>query len=518
MDHVKLNLRVYLYRLSIVLSVLFLSSCNSGSTSPSIQSSASNPGILSTLAVSSPLYTAKEISPMIPLKLHSNYANLFVAIGGSAINNPLIIESGLNPDGTLDVLVDTGSPALIIPKYFLNPKNIKVLESCVVDYWGNVDDLVQGQVAIKSVGGGTKYSVDSFIFYAVRTVGDRCAKTTGGTPNNSYPDQAYFHPNTWVGQGQAMIGLGTGLLNPTYNSKSYCVGGFFNFLDYSKYSRASFSIISFGNGVPRDESQIPFNMQSYISIGTEDKGSNFNYSPMPNVSSGSACLGKKAQATHPDYWDGAPMSVTIGNLPIKLTPNPRITGFESFAYASVDTGGGSLSIADLPGNPNINGLKEINAVNSIGNGCYLVKPDTTIMVELHDDIESNNGKTLYTYKVSPAESLWGSDHVVICEYANGSGHTNVGFPLFYAANTVSFDFTNQRLGVSFGPITPPDEFKRPNYFCGDWKSMYMDPITSPGFMPWIIWYESAPITITNFIWPAYDCNNRLLHPELFLFH
>lgn len=526
MRNAKLNIKSGFCYLGVMLSTLFLASCNSGSSTQPTVSTTTVTDNLTTLASSKPLYSSADVDRMIPLKLLNQYDNFHIAVGGGALNSskPPV---GLNPDGSLDLFLDSGSPALIIPKYFLDPKKIKVLESCVVDYWGNIDDLVQGQILVKSARGGTSYKVDNFIFYAVRTIGDTCTSTKANSIGDFPNSDPYFTPGRWLPQRQAMMGIGTGLVNPTFNSKQYCVGSFFNFLDYSKYSLTKqpiFSIVSFGNALPTPpspEKQIPFSMQSYISVGNADRGSNFNYSPMPNVSvPSSSCPAYGSWR----YWNRSPISVSVESHELKLGLGQSPAGGHddrginsALPYAGVDTGGGGLGIVDAPGNPSITYLNSINALESQSlDGCYYIKAGKFVTVKLYNSTKSSTESIVvnnsYSYTTQPY--TWGGYQATICPYSQGGG-AGTGFTLFYAANTVSFDFANQRIGVSLGQIAPPSPLRLPHFFCDDWASMYN--ITS--YSDWTTWSESTPTPFSlQFLWNDFACNKRILHPELFLFH
>lgn len=482
--------------LGVVLSALYLVGCNNGSSGVSSQPVMSgSKSIVNKNTLASPTYSTAEVGKMIPLKLLNTYDNFFMSIGGAAVN-------GYNPDTTVDVFVDSGSTVLVIPEAYVKASNVKVLESCVNDYWGNVDDLVQGQISAKSADGATNYTVESYIFYRVRNIANKCTNNVTGK---------YFDGT--LHQRQLIMGIGTGLLNPTYNSKRYCVGGFFNFLDYSSYSQANFSIVSFGNALesmPSSEKLIPFSMQSYISVGVTDKGSNFNYTPMKtNNAFPTFPCSDKVQSSW-SYWNRAPISIKVESfqlqLPIYSNATPT-TGSESsiIPYAAVDTGGGSLGMVDLPGNPNINALNNLNVLEIPSNGCYKFKQGASIRVQL-GNINSNTINTSYNYKVLPA--VWGAYQPAICISGTNMSF-NSGFPLFYAANTVTFDFTNQRIGVSLGQITPPSPIPLPNFFCSVWRSKY-------NIVSYHSW-GSAPRDIQA-QWASYYCNERLLTPEMYLFH
>lgn len=524
MSNVRLSFKLTSCYLSVMLSGVVLASCNSGSTVSSAQVATLGAGssvdkstvaavntvtTVQNPALSSP-YSTAVVKKMIPMKLFNSYDNFQVALGGAAI-------SGVNPDATLDVFLDTGSTILVIPEYYVNMAKVKVLKSCVVDYWGNVDDLLQGQIALKSTDQSVSYAVESYIFYGVRTNTNQCQSTVGGTPTNQY--SPYFTPGE-LHQRQLIMGAGTRLLNPTYDSKKYCVGGFFNFLDYSKYSstkQAIFSVVSFGNALstpPSPEDQVPYSMQSYISVGLPSLGPGYNYSPMLNAPADQSSSCPSNVYNSWEYWDRSPASITADGISLKLPLVQTPTGSESAAstvpYASVDTGGGSLGMMDAPGNPNLNALAAKDDLNppypTSGVSCYNIKPGLSIKVKLTS--MSGNAPNTYGYKVLP--SSWGAYQAGIC--VNGANVSfNTGFPLFYAASTVSFDFTKQRIAISLAQINPPVNLPLPNFFCATWQSTY-------GVNVGYNWGITPPSSVIQNFWSAYNCDARILHPEWYLFH
>lgn len=407
------------------------------------------------------LYSTADIGKMIPLKLSHAYDSFWLALGGSAIR-------GNNPDKTFDVLVDSGSTILVIPEDYVNPKKVTVLEECVVDYWGNIDDLVQGQVSLQSTDKSINYAVESYTFYRVRNITHQCKNVIKNTEKTALnPKGPYYIPGTAL-QRQMIIGTGTQLANTIY-SKKYCIGGIFNFIDYSKYSpnkQAIFSFVSFGNAQqnpPNPEKNIPFLMQTYISVGIADRGHDFNYTLMPTAKLPSTRPCPELVHSSWNFSSRIPASISVNNTPLQLALN-KTPKTSNIPYLAVDSAGGSLRMRDSIGNPNINALHQANVLMmkhpiQLPNGsiCYGIKPGVAIDIQLHP-MNSPVISTLYSYTTQ--KQSWGAYQASICEYGKKRGG-NLGFSLFYAANTISFDFTNQRLGISLGPITPPAKLNLP---------------------------------------------------------
>lgn len=98
-----------------------------------------------------------DFSSAIPLRGHVYRDNQFaVSLTGSAIKG--VYESNF----------DTGSWTTSLPYGCLDKTKITVLKRNVRDCWGNLADLVKGQLILTSSDGNTKYSVDNYEFYAMK--------------------------------------------------------------------------------------------------------------------------------------------------------------------------------------------------------------------------------------------------------------------------------------------------------------------------------------------------------------
>jgi len=97
-------------------------------------------------------------SKMIPLRDAKYRKNQYVAsLKGSAISSNTPYE----------IHFDTGSWTTSIPGGVLNLDKIKVLKADVTDPWGNLTDLVSGQLILESVD-GTPYILNDYQFYAIK--------------------------------------------------------------------------------------------------------------------------------------------------------------------------------------------------------------------------------------------------------------------------------------------------------------------------------------------------------------
>jgi hypothetical protein len=97
-------------------------------------------------------------SKMIPLRDAKYRKYQFVAkLKGSAfsLNTPY------------EIVFDTGSWTTSIPGGALNFDKIKVLKENINDPWGNLADLVSGQLILESVD-GTPYELNDYVFYATK--------------------------------------------------------------------------------------------------------------------------------------------------------------------------------------------------------------------------------------------------------------------------------------------------------------------------------------------------------------
>jgi len=95
----------------------------------------------------------------IPLRSAKYRKNMFVAsLTGSAIR-------GAHP---YEVNFDTGSSQLCLPYGCLNKSKLTVLDKDVRDCWGHKADRVKGQLSMISRDGKTTYSIDDYVFYAMK--------------------------------------------------------------------------------------------------------------------------------------------------------------------------------------------------------------------------------------------------------------------------------------------------------------------------------------------------------------
>lgn len=101
-----------------------------------------------------------DTSDAIPLRDRKHRKNMFaMALTGSAIRGPEPYE----------VNFDTGSVQLCLPYGCLDRSRITVLDEDVRDCWGNRADRVRGQISAVSRDGKTTYTIDDYVFYAMKS-------------------------------------------------------------------------------------------------------------------------------------------------------------------------------------------------------------------------------------------------------------------------------------------------------------------------------------------------------------
>ena len=98
-----------------------------------------------------------DVGRMIPLRDQKYRGYDFtVSLSGDAILGSIPYE----------INFDTGSWTTSLPYGCLNKTKIKILEKNVKDPWDVLSDKVQGQLALTSKDGKTRYTIDNYIFYA----------------------------------------------------------------------------------------------------------------------------------------------------------------------------------------------------------------------------------------------------------------------------------------------------------------------------------------------------------------
>lgn len=101
-----------------------------------------------------------DYSNMIPIRTAKKMDYDFeMSLTGSAIKN----------NRPFNIHFDTGSFSTTIPYSAIDKTKITVLQKGAKDNWGQVSDLVSGQICVKSVDGKTNYCLDDFKFYAIES-------------------------------------------------------------------------------------------------------------------------------------------------------------------------------------------------------------------------------------------------------------------------------------------------------------------------------------------------------------
>jgi F5/8 type C domain len=112
-----------------------------------------------------------DTASSIPLRDYTGSNDFAMNLGGGA----------LKVSGPYPILFDTGSWNTHIPYGALNKAGLTVLQSNVITEWGKLADKVQGQLAARSRDGQTMYTIDNYIFFALKNPDGSDMADTGGS-------------------------------------------------------------------------------------------------------------------------------------------------------------------------------------------------------------------------------------------------------------------------------------------------------------------------------------------------
>ncbi len=367
-------------------------------------------------------------SKMIPLRnaVYRKYQYV-VKLKGKAINL----------DNPYEIHFDTGSWTTSIPGGALNFDNIKIIEKNVKDPWGNLADMVSGQLILESLD-GTPYELNDYVFYATKD-----KNTLEYLPDDR--QSAYA------------------------NGQNSILGAFPSIDPVTKLPSVPFAIASkyasnnLGLGIVSDcydDITTDWNkMKSYLQIGIDPTISNkLNFrNDIPNW--------RNQAEFHPEAVPGFKIS-------IKFSDTNKIIETNNNLIATVDTGAPDLTLRLGETNPQD---KEPFTSHFVKEGSWLgwnnseyinhakTLIDAEVIVEFKDSQGISNswsfpvGKNPYASPNILYSGQWnGGVPYTLITPSGPPNRINLGNTIYFYCPVYYWDIKNKRVGIGFRNQQKPD--------------------------------------------------------------
>ena len=313
-------------------------------TNTNTNSSTSTFSVTSTSEGSSTQTAVNLSAAMIPLAYLENGKMISPYLNRSLIGSAIDTSQTANTH----VLFDTGSNTLILPRKIVNTANVKVLQKDMLSFFGDLSDLVSGEIGLQGQD-GTRYMIPDFVFYV--TPSSSCLTNPDFTVTTGTTTTTCISFHTAAG----VFGAGPLLINVKNKQSIYqttCVGSFLNFYHYqANHYKAQYGIYNFP--VPGST----FTPNLFLGVGQQPGIVESNTKSFPMTPSAPLAMCDKIPSMQTPVSFYVPSTAQIQNpvIPVSVTftqdsstgtATDTSTTVSLDAVGILDTGGGAMTWCD----------------------------------------------------------------------------------------------------------------------------------------------------------------------------